>query len=133
VILVDTSGWVEYLRATGSALHMRVRGLLAEDAELATTDVVLMELLAGARNDRERHDLRRMLYGRCSFLATEGPTDYERAADLYRLCRGNGETIRKLTDCLIAVVAMRADSELLHWDADFDAIARHAPLRVASP
>jgi predicted nucleic acid-binding protein len=88
-----------------------------------------MEILAGARDDADRDRLRRLLYGQ-EFLAVEGPADYESAADLYRLCRRAGETPRKLTDCLIAAVAIRADAVLLCEDADFHAIARHAPLQI---
>ena len=50
MILADTSAWVEFLRGTGSETNLRLRGLL-EDDELSTTDVVLMEVLAGARDD----------------------------------------------------------------------------------
>lgn len=131
MILVDTSAWVEYLRATESTIHGRVRDLLAREALLATTDVVVMEVLAGARTSAERDRLRRLLYSRCAFIPIEGPADYEEAAELYRMCRRGGTTIRKLTDCLIAAVAMRADAELFHHDGDFDAIARHSRLRIA--
>ena len=129
MILLDTSAWVEFLRATGSSVHLRVRSALEQDVELASTDVVVMEVLAGARDDRDRDELRRLLYGP-TLLAVEGPSDYEQAAELYRTCRRHGETPRKLTDCLIAAVAIRNDAELLHADADFLAIARHAPLRL---
>jgi hypothetical protein len=131
VILVDTWAWVEFLRATGSPVHERVRAALEQDVELASTDVIVMEVLAGARDDRGRDELRRLLYG-LTLLPVLGPTDYERAAELYRVCRAGGETPRKLTDCLIAAVAIRNDAELLHADADFLAIARHAPLRFAA-
>ena len=131
MILVDSSAWVEFLRATGSSAHLRVRSALQEKADLASTDVVVMEILAGARDEAERDRLRRLLYG-LKFLAVEGPTDYERAAGLYRLCRSAGETPRKLTDCLIAAVAIRNDAELLCEDADFLTIARHSPLRLAA-
>jgi len=130
VILVDSSAWVEFLRATGSPSHLRLRSALQEGAGLAWTDVIAMEILAGARDDADRDRLRRLLYG-LEFLAVEGPADYESAAELYRLCRGRGETPRKLTDCLIAAVAIRNDAELLCEDADFDAIARYVPLRLA--
>ena len=130
VILVDSSAWIEFLRATGSDVHVAVRDLLTADDELGTTEIVLMEVLAGARSDQERDHLRRLLYGRCTFLALRAPGDYERAAELYRHCRRSGETVRRLTDCLIAVVAMRAGAELLQRDADFDVIARYAPLRL---
>lgn len=131
MILVDSSAWIELLRATGSAQDSKLEELLDRQADLATSEVVLMEVLAGARSDQEREELRRLLYGRCTLLLLEGPADFERAADLHRQCRRGGETIRKLTDCLIAVVAIRAGVELLHRDGDFDAIARHTPLRLA--
>ena len=132
MILVDSSAWVEFLRATGSPAHLRLRSALQEGTELASTDVVVMEILAGAPDDADRNRLRRLLYGQ-KFLAVDGPVDYEGAAELYRLCRRGGETPRKLTDCLIAAVAIRNEAELLCEDADFLAIARHAPLRLAGP
>jgi predicted nucleic acid-binding protein len=110
---------VEFLRGTGSDVNVRLRGLLQSD-ELATTDVVLMEVLAGARDDPHRDRLRGLL--------VHGPRDYEDAAEPYRVCLARGHTVRALTDCLIASVAVRARAALLHADSDFDAIARHAPL-----
>lgn len=131
MILVDSSAWVEFLRATGSPAHLRLRSALKEKVDLASTDVVVMEILAGARDDADRDRLRRLLYG-LRFLAVEGPTDHERAAELYRLCRSGGETPRKLTDCLIAAVAIRNKAELLCEDTDFLTIARHTELRLAA-
>jgi predicted nucleic acid-binding protein len=88
-----------------------------------------MEVLAGARDEADRNRLRRLLYGQ-HFLGVDGPADYESAAELYRLCRRGGDTPRQLADCLIAVVAIRHDAELLCSDSDFKVIARHAPLRL---
>jgi predicted nucleic acid-binding protein len=131
VILVDSSAWVEFLRATGSQAHLFLRSALQGEVELACTDVVVMEILAGARDEADRDRLRRLLHG-LEFLAVDGPADYEQAAELYRLCRRGGETPRKLTDCLIAAVAIRNRAELLCADADFGTIARHTPLRLAA-
>jgi hypothetical protein len=131
VILVDSSAWIEFLRATGSSAHLRVRSALRQGVELASTDVVVMEILAGARDNADRDRLRRLLYG-VEFLAVEGPADYERAAELYCACRTGGETPRKLTDCLIATVAIRNGAALLCEDADFSTIARHSPLKLAA-
>jgi predicted nucleic acid-binding protein len=130
VILADTSAWVEYLRATGSLVHLRLRKLIADEGELATTEVVMMELLAGEASPEGVRRLRRLL-GRFDVLAVEGLADYEAAAELYRRCRAAGETVRKPTDCLIAAVAVRHGAALLHRDHDFEVIARHASLRVA--
>jgi predicted nucleic acid-binding protein len=129
VILADTSAWVEYLRGTGSPAHLRLRELIAGQGELATTEVVVMELLAGAGAQEEVARLRRLL-GRFELLPVEGLADYEAAADLSRRCRAGGETVRKLTDCLIAAVALRHGATLLHRDPDFEVLARHTRLRV---
>jgi predicted nucleic acid-binding protein len=129
VILADTSAWVEYLRATGSPVHGRLRNLIADEGELVTTEVVMMELLAGESSPEGVAKLRRLL-GRFNVLPVEGLADYEAAAELYRRCRAGGETVRNLTDCLIAAVAVRHGATLLHRDHDFEVIARHTPLRV---
>ena len=59
VIVVDTSAWVEFLRDTGSPTCVRVKELLG--ADLATCDAIRMEVLAGARNERHRRDLGRLI------------------------------------------------------------------------
>ena len=129
MILIDTSAWVEFLRDTGSAVCDRVDALLA--GEMATCDPVRMEVLAGARGAAHLRDLQRML-ARASTVAVR-PNDYDDAARLYRTCRAGGETPRRLVDCLIAAVAIRADVAVLHADADYDVLARHTTLRVAAP
>ena len=86
MILADTSAWVEYLRATGSPAHLRLRELIAGEGELATTEVVTMELLAGVASPEEVTRLRRLLL-RVQLLPVEGLADYEAAAALYRHCR----------------------------------------------
>ena len=126
MILVDTSAWIEFLRDTGSPACIRVDELL--EGDLATGHPIRMEVLAGARDDRHLDDLRRLL-ARARIIPTD-PADYESAAALYRTCRRSGETVRRLIDCLIAAMAMRAGTTLLHADSDFDVLARHTALRV---
>lgn len=131
MILVDSSAWIEYQRATGSPAERRLTRAIETEEPLATTGLVLLELLSGAADEQQAHDLRRLL-GRCSFLPLEEPSDHEAAASLYRGCRRQGTTIRRLPDCLIATVAIRTNTALLHQDTDFDVIARHAPLRTVA-
>ena len=90
-----------------------------------------MELLAGARHEQHLRDLRGLL-ARASLVPTE-PADYEEAAVLYRACRGGGETVRKLIDCLIAATAMRTSIPILHSDRDFEVLARYTPLQIERP
>ena len=129
MILIDTSAWVEFLRDTGSAVCNRVDHRL--DGDIATCHPVRMELLAGARDEHHLGDLRGLL-ARGSLLTTE-PADYEAAAALYRACRGGGETVRKLIDCLIGATAIRMSIPVLHADNDFEVLARHTALQVAEP
>ena len=128
MILIDTSAWVEFLRDTGSATCNRVESLLA--SKIAICDAVQMEVLAGARDERHLHNLRRLL-ARATVVPT-APTHYDEAAALYRLCRREGDTVRKLIDCLIGAVAIRADTPVLHNDTDFDVLARHTDLKIAT-
>lgn len=121
--LVDTSAWVEYLRATGSRTHLLLRDLIEDKAPLQTTEVVVMELLAGGRDANHVSRLRRLL-ALCEFVPTRGLQDFEQAAALYRRCRQAGETIRALNDCFIATVAIGTDIAVLHADRNFDAFAR---------
>ena len=46
MILVDSSAWVEYLRATGSDIHARVRVYNDNTTQLAMTEVVERRYLA---------------------------------------------------------------------------------------
>jgi predicted nucleic acid-binding protein len=128
VIFVDTSAWVEFLRDTGSEVCNRVDAIL--DDEIAVSDAVRMEVLAGARDEQHLAALRGLL-ARAVVVPTT-PADFEDAASLYRACRRGGETVRRLLDCLIAAVAIRAGIPVLHADTDFAALARHTRLEVAS-
>ena len=126
MIFVDTSAWVEFLRGTESRVCTLVEESLS--GEIAICDAVRMEVFAGARDEAHLANLRRLL-ARADALPTLA-TDYEDAAALYRRCRAEGETVRKLIDCLIAAVAIRAGAPILHSDADFDILARHTALRA---
>ncbi len=130
--LVDTSAWVEFLRATGSDVHHELRRLLHSEVTLHTTDVIVMEVLAGARDEPHLAKLRGLV-SRTTFLAVEGLDDFERGAELYRRCRRAGETIRALNDCLIAAIAVRCGVDVLAADRDFDVLARHSQLHLHRP
>jgi predicted nucleic acid-binding protein len=127
MVLIDTSAWIEFLRNTGSPACNQVESLLA--GEPFVCEPVTMEILAGARDEVHLAELRRLL-ARCVTLQTTSG-DYEFAAAVYRECRRNGRTPRKITDCLIAAVAIRHDVALLHHDRDFESLSQHSALRLA--
>lgn len=123
MILADTSAWVEYDRATGSAVDRRMAAVIAADGPLAVTEPVVMEVLAGARSDERAADLRRLLL-RFDWLVFDTATDFDAATRIYRRCRRAGITPRGMVDCMIAAVAWRRGATLLACDADMDHVAR---------
>lgn len=123
MILADTSAWVEYDRATGSPVDQRLADLIRQDGPLAVTEPVLMEVMAGARDDEREAALRRMLL-RFDLLAFDAVADFEAAARIYRRCRREGVTPRGMVDCLIASVARRHEATLLAQDGDLSRVAR---------
>lgn len=130
-MLIDSSAWIEYLRATGSVHHLAVREAVAA-RDLHVADPVRLELLCGAAAAGERDRVETLLAG--SDQLDQLPRfDVEAAGEIYRACRRRGETVRRPNDCLIAAIAIRHDVPVLHRDADFDTIARHTALKVVAP
>jgi predicted nucleic acid-binding protein len=86
-------------------------------------------LLAGARSQSEVEGLRSRLVT-FPVLALGGLAGFESAAALYRSCQAAGETLRSLSDCLVAAAVIEAGATLLHANRDFEKLARHTPLRL---
>ena len=129
LVIIDTSAWVEYLRATQSPTHRKLRSAVTSDAPIATPAPVLMELLAGCATERAARDIQRFL-ARFEILEVEGLADFEDAALIQRTCRRQGETVRSMMDCLIAAITLRERRPLLAVDRDFEVISRHVGLSL---
>lgn len=113
-------------------MDQRLTELIGEDGPLAVTEPVLMEVMAGARDDERERDLRRLLL-RFDLLAFDTAADFEAAARIYRRCRREGVTPRGMVDCLIASVARRHDATLLAQDADISSVARVVGIELDRP
>jgi predicted nucleic acid-binding protein len=122
VILADTSAWVEYDRATGSAVDRRLTELIRGDGDVAVTEPVIMEVVAGARDDAREADLRRLLL-RFPLLRFDAAVDFDAATRIHRTCRRAGITPRGMIDCMIASVAHRNGAALLALDVDLQRVA----------
>lgn len=131
-VLIDTSTWIEYFRATGSAAAAEVRRLLTDESQsVVTCEPIAMEILSGAVDDGSHARLERLVNGLPS-LKLDDSIDFRSAAAVYRAGRRAGRTIRSINDCLIASLAIRHDAVLIHRDADFDVIAEFTPLVARS-
>ncbi len=132
MILVDTSAWVEFDRATDSPADRRLTNLIAAEQDIAVTEPVIMEVVAGARDARREASLRRLL-DRCRLLRFDAVADFDAAADIYRACRRTGVTPRGMIDCMIASVARRHRASLLACDADLERVAHVMGITLDGP
>ncbi|MBV9894753.1 MAG: PIN domain-containing protein [Chloroflexi bacterium] len=124
MILADTSAWLEYDRASGTAVHHRMVQLIESDERrLSITEPVMMEVLAGARDNRRELDLRRLLLG-FPLLRFDTAADFDAAVRIDRRCRSVGITPRGMIDCLIAAVAWRHGASVLAQDVDLIHVCR---------
>jgi predicted nucleic acid-binding protein len=116
VILVDTSAWAEFDRASGSAVDHRLAGLIDDRAPIAVTEPVVMEVLRRARDAEARASLRRLLLS-FGFVALDPVADFDGAVLLHHRCLEAGVTPRSAIDCLTLTVAWRSEATLLAHDA----------------
>jgi predicted nucleic acid-binding protein len=127
MILVDTSIWIGLL-AGG-------RPKVAEDdlVNFATCGPVVQELLQGLKPGPASDAFRQLLLA-VPVLSDPIPLNlYLAAADIYRLGRRKGVTIRSSIDCLIAAIAMENRVPVWHRDRDFNAIAAYTALEIFVP
>jgi predicted nucleic acid-binding protein len=125
MMLVDTSVWIELINGS--------LGAKVSEQELmnfVTCGPVVQEVLQGLRQNGAS-DAFRDAFLALPVLSDPLPcTSFLSAAEIYRLGRSKGHTIRSSTDCLIAAIAI--DNRVTVWqrDRDFEAIAAYTSLRT---
>lgn len=125
MILVDTSIWIEWLRRPPRpALGDR------QLANLATCGPVLQEVLQGLRPGPDADAFRDTFLALPVLGDPLGTATFLAAADLYRLGRAKGLSIRSSVDCLIAAIALEHRVPVWHRDRDFAALARFTALQL---
>ena len=132
-VLVDTSVWIDHLRARRNAPAAELAGWLSDEPDrILVNEVVITELLRRVRNEADAARLQ-MALDKLLQADPIGRDDWLLSAGVYRLCREAGLTIRSPMDCLIASHAIRLQVPVLASDRDFEAIAACTPLRLYSP
>ena len=129
LFLVDTSVWIFALRKDPVIqIKDRIDSLLKEDT-VVTTGIIKLEILTGAKSEKEYRRLKRR------FDALESlKTDDE----LWRGACEHGFKLRHRglsvpsTDVLIASCALQAGAVLLHADAHFDLMEKPLGLQCES-
>jgi len=130
VILVDTTVWVDYFNNVVNP-HTAWLERHAYIERIGITDLILCEILQGARDDARFGKIRRYL---ASLPVLSGSRELSiAAAGNYRSLRDRGITVRKLADTLIATTCIENGHSLLHHDRDFDGFEKHLGLKVIHP
>ncbi len=128
MILVDSSVWVDFFNGKSTAQTLKLQELLGAEP-LIVGDLILCELLQGARSDAEARSLEKKLrkFDVVPILDAELAVQ---AAAHYRKLRAKGITVRKTIDLLIGTYCIARSCQLLHADRDFDPMRDHLGLQV---
>ena len=102
--------------------------LMASDDPLCLPGIVLQEVLSGVRSERQFAELSGRVLAAFSILP-EGVSEHVEAARVRNVCLAKGLNVSG-GDCLIAACAITGGHELLTVDEDFEAIAKHTPLKL---
>jgi predicted nucleic acid-binding protein len=124
MFLIDSSAWIEYLRPHGSRkAKERVREIL-EKGEAVSCGIVVIEILRGAKNEKDFRTLRESLMSLPQIPIDEAVI--ERASHWGFTLDRKGK-VASTTDLLIASAAYKK-ARLLHLDSDFGMIGDLAGL-----
>jgi len=129
LFLVDTSVWIFALRKEPILqIRDRIDSLLKEDAVI-TTGIIKLELLAGAKTEKEYGRLKSR-FDALESLETDDELWRSACEHAFKL-RRRGFTVPS-TDVLIASCALQARAILLHADVHFDLMEKPLSLRCES-
>jgi predicted nucleic acid-binding protein len=128
LIVVDSSVWIAHLRDIATESVRKLRSL-GDMTLLLVGDVILLEVLQGARTPADAMSLERALR-QCDVVAMLSPDLAVEAAANYRLLRSRGVTPRKTIDLIIGTYCIEHGHTLLHDDRDFEPMRTHLGLRV---
>lgn len=133
--LADTSVWVLSRRPAQAALRAWFDDAVIE-GQIATCDIVRLELLYTARNASEFEDISDGLAAVPD--SPIGKPQWERALAVYRRLAAQGGSHQRSVqhpDLLIAAAAEASELTLVHYDEDYERIASITgqPTRWAVP
>lgn len=132
MILVDSSVWVDFFNDHHTPQTRELLGLMGKEP-LLVGDLILCELLQGARSDADARRLEKELR-RFDIVPMLDESLAVEAARNYRRLREKGCTVRKTIDVIIGTYCIVHKHQLLHADRDFVPMELHLRLRtVASP
>ena len=132
MIVVDSSVWIAQLRGEDSVATRQLRRIVERaDDRVLVGDLILLEVLQGARDEAHAARLERALrlYPVAAMLDEAVAVQ---AARNYRQLRGLGVTVRKTADMIIGTFCLVGGHALLHDDRNFEPMVNHLGLEVVA-
>jgi predicted nucleic acid-binding protein len=129
MIVVDSSAWIDFFKDSSTPAAHHLTKLLRGERVLVG-DLILCEVLQGARSERHAEQLELSLRRRCEFVSMSDVALATAAAANHRHLRSNGVTVRKTIDVIIGTYCIMHRHSLLHADRDFDPMERYLGLKV---
>ena len=120
MVLIDTSVWINVFKDNSGIYSQQLQALVGEE-EIALTRFQQLELLQGARDEKEWILLSDYLDNQ--LYLEVGSDTWQAAARIYFDLRRSGVTVRSPIDCCIAQIAIENEVLLIHDDRDFEVIA----------
>jgi predicted nucleic acid-binding protein len=128
MILVDSSVWIAHLRGERTPATVKLEAAAVREP-LLVGDLILLEILQGARSDLHADRIERSLR-RYALVPLLDADLASRTARNYRRLRNLGVTVRKTVDLIIGTFCIEHGHTLLHDDHDFDPMRAHLGLRT---
>ncbi len=126
--LIDTSAWIVHL-SKNDRFHLSE---LIQPEEIVLSPPIYQEILQGIGSEKAYRTVKELLEAYC-FADNPVPLKrFEEAAELYRIGRKTGITVRSGVDCLIAATAIEHGLVVLHRDRDYPNIAQFSGLQEQS-
>ena len=126
--MVDSSVWIDFFNGADNWQTVFLKEGLGFHRFLIA-DLILAEVLSGFQNQRD-FDLASSHLRTLPFIELGGFDNALSVANVYRLMRKSGVTIRKTIDVFIACGCTKNGLTLLHRDRDFDNIERFTALKT---
>ena len=130
--VVDSSVWIDFFNNKSSSQIEKVKSLIPTTAAkgyIYVLPVIMQEVLQGIQDDKLYQIVEENLFG----FKLVDYNAYEfalKSAELFRMLRKKGLTIRKANDCLIAAICIENNFTIIHNDKDFDHIAKYTKLKI---
>jgi predicted nucleic acid-binding protein len=127
MIVVDSSVWIANLRGQDTDPVRKLRDI-EDGSEILVGDLILLEVLQGARDDSHARQIEQFLR-QFEIVPMMNASLAVRAAGNCRLLRQKGITIRKTIDVIIGTFCIENRYFLLQHDKDFSPMAEYLGLR----